>query len=340
MLSLHPSIEQGSRHHSYPTSSSSLTFSQCVFMETKLCGAWQQLGACGHRGSVLRIGRPRKRSRPLSSEGCASSFARLRRCRRMCLFLYFSICSHAKLRPRNILLALSKAEIPIRTDVTAALPDRAYLDRLAGALNQDPAHPSLAVFLPLVPSPSSFDAAEAIELPTDRTGLSDYARGVSAWLHAGFEDRHMLRTHTWVLRHFIILGVLAEEFTFMPALQSPVFSDNVDRDVLLGIMVKVQQLAAYLLSVPSDVRWHADVTSLAAGGKATGTLDVVGGFVAELVRDAQAEDTYRDSRVVFDVLLYILGDTSAAEADLWMGLARKLEKHGENRSLEFVIQQS
>ena len=67
----------------------------------------------------------------------------------------------------------------------------------------------------------------------------------------------------------------------------------------------------------------------ASGGKETDTLGSVGSFVVSLLRIAQADDTYYNARVLYDVLQYVFSYASKQEADLWVGLARKLEKTGE-----------
>ncbi|KAI0036224.1 hypothetical protein K488DRAFT_41686 [Vararia minispora EC-137] len=242
------------------------------------------------------------------------------------------ICSvTAKPTPHDILLVASAT----RMNISAILPERTYVDGLASTLNQDPVHPILAITLPLVPPASAFDVVGSTEFPTDTAGFSAYARAVSAWLRAAGADRLLARSHVWMLRHLIILGVLADEFLSVPALQSSVFSNEVDRGTLEAALLRVQQLAAYLLSVPRDGHWHVDVAGAAAGGKAD-SLDVVGAFVADLVRTASTHDTYRDARVLFDVLQYIIGDASSTEADVWMGLARKLEKTAPQTSLAIV----
>jgi hypothetical protein len=57
--------------------------------------------------------------------------------------------------------------------------------------------------------------------------------------------------------------------------------------------------------------------------------DAVGRFVVDEVRHAAQTDAVRDARMLRTMLDYVVREVEVKEADLWMGLARTIEKQGQ-----------
>jgi E3 ubiquitin-protein ligase listerin len=205
-------------------------------------------------------------------------------------------------------------------------PTSRYLDDLLCNLRLEPATPSLAILHPLIPPPSSFDVAEGPDCEADEQGLGVYARGVVALLYSYTENRDLARANLWAFRHFLALAIYAEELLEVPALPNPAFSRTAAKDVLQDIVVKAQQLTAYLLTVAAtDDSWHVDaVTSLLSGKRSS--LDDLAAFIVDLIRHAQDEDDSLQTRILYTVLQHVLRDASGEETDQWLLLARRLER--------------
>ncbi|VDB92351.1 unnamed protein product [Peniophora sp. CBMAI 1063] len=231
----------------------------------------------------------------------------------------------ARPTPSDILASLNSARI----EAIDVLPPQEYLDSLSASLSLDPIQASLGVLLPLIPPPGIVEPFEGPVPCTDAAGLGPYARAVSAWGIATMSDRSTARSQLWVLRHLILLGVLAEEATLLPDAPNPAFGPNMEESTLLDLMIRAQQLCSYLLTVPSEDGWHASVVGDTA-------RDTVGAFVKQVLGAAKERDGYRYARVLLDVLAYISSDITSADADLWIGLARKLEKSSPNTALAIV----
>lgn len=210
------------------------------------------------------------------------------------------------------------------------LPTSRYLDDLLCNLRLEPAIPSLAILHPLIPPPSSFDVAEGPDCEADQQGLGVYARGVIALLYSYTENRDLARANLWALRHFLALAIYAEELLEVPTLPNPAFSRMVAKDVLRDIMVKAQQLMAYLLTTAAaDDDWHVNAVASLLSGKRSSSLDGLAAFTVDLIRHAQDEDDNLHARILHAVLQHILRDTSSEESDQWLLLARRLERNCE-----------
>ncbi|KAI0042795.1 hypothetical protein FA95DRAFT_1682318 [Auriscalpium vulgare] len=243
-----------------------------------------------------------------------------------------------RFRPSDILQAASDGDLSgLIKNMDDILPGQARLDEMLSGLRADPTHASLAILSPLVPPSAAFDAAEGPDCEADRFGLGSYARAVSALLHACVDNRQTAKANLWALRHFLSLAVYADELLNFPSLPSVAFSKSVSKEILSGIISKAQQLATYLLVIPQDDKWHVTVAARSQDGKAASSSNDTAGFVADLIKVTQVEDTYLDSQVLHVVLQHILSDTNKEEADQWMALARKLEKKAPQLSLAIVL---
>ena len=235
--------------------------------------------------------------------------------------------THTKESPLDILQATSDGGIDkLLAGLDDLLPTNTYLDDLLSNLRLDPAIPSLAIVQPLIPPSSSFDIAEGPDCEGDQQGLGVYARGVMALLYSYTENRDLARTNLWALRHFLALAVYAEELLEVPSLPSPAFSRAVAKEALQDVLIKAQQLTAYLLTTAgTDDGWHVDVVTTLLNGKRN-TLGDLAAFTVDLIHRAQDEDDSLHARILYAILQHVLRDASKEEADEWLLLARKLER--------------
>lgn len=240
----------------------------------------------------------------------------------------FTSCSF-KESPLDILQATADGGIEkLLSGLDDLLPTSTYLDDLLCSLRLEPATASLAIIQPLIPPPSSFDTAEGPDCESDQQGLGVYARGVMALLYSYTENRDLARTNLWALRHFLALAIYAEELLEVPFLPNPAFSRAVARDVLQDVLVKVQQLTAYLLTTAvADDDWHVDVVKSLLNGKRNTSLGDLAAFTVDLIQRAQDEDDSLHARILYTILQHALRDASREEADEWFLLARRLERN-------------
>jgi E3 ubiquitin-protein ligase listerin len=242
----------------------------------------------------------------------------------------------SKVSPLDILQATSESGIDkLLAGLDDLLPSSTYLDDLLGNLRLDPAIPCLAIIQPLIPPPSSFDAAEGPDCESDQQGLGVYARGVMALLYSYTENRDLARTNLWALRHFLVLAIYAEELLEVPSLPNPAFSRSVAKDVLQDVLIKAQQLTTYLLTtVGADDNWHVDAVTILLSGKRNTSLGDLAAFIVDLIHHSQDEDDSLHARILYAILQHGLRDASREEADEWLLLARRLER--KCKSITFV----
>jgi hypothetical protein len=238
----------------------------------------------------------------------------------------FTACSF-KESPLDILQATADGGIDkLVSGLEDLLPASTYLDDLLCNLRLDPATASLAIIQPLIPPTLSFETAEGPDCEGDQQGLGVYARGVMALLYSYTENRDLARTNLWALRHFLALAIYAEELLEVPSLPNPAFSRTVAKDVLQDILIKVQQLTAYLLTTAGADDWHVDVVKSLLNGKSNTSLGDLATFTVDLFQWAQDEDDSLHARILYTILQHALRDASREEADEWLLLARRLER--------------
>ena len=228
-------------------------------------------------------------------------------------------------------------------------------------LSPDAIDPSIAILDPLIPpftlQPHSKTAKSKKE--TDRRGFATYARIVNALLQVFIEDRQLAKQALWVLRHFLALSVYALDLRNVP---SPTFSSSAllssskhdsnnyspvfDHDVvtigaLRDVVSRVKQVCVYLLgsAVGQDDggSWRKVVLEkLLKDAPTSGKIESpkrgmnqVQQFLWDVIVYAKEKDKLRDTRVLKVVLESVFSDVvDVGEADLWIQLARKLEKTG------------
>ena len=229
-------------------------------------------------------------------------------------------------------------------------------------LSPDAIDPSIAILDPLIPpftlQPNSKTAKKS-KKETDRRGFATYARIVNALLQVFIENRQLAKRALWVLRHFLALSVYALDLRNVPsptlsssALSSsskhnsnnysPVFDhDVVAISALRDVVSKVKQVSVYLLgsAVGQDDSgsWRQVVlekllNDALTSGKIESSkqgMNQVQQFLWDVIVYAKEQDRLRDTRVLKIVLDSVFSDVvDVGEADLWIQVARKLEKTG------------
>lgn len=218
------------------------------------------------------------------------------------------------------------------------LPTTYRLDSKLSSLRSTPAHPILSITQSLIPPTSAFPSStpRSSAASFDSKGFSSYARLVSALLHTFTSDLYKAKSNTWALKHFIALAAYAEESLQLPTIEGEVFRTGLDKEVLEGLRERAKMMQAYLLVPPSDMAggsWHARVVKAAmpiaeGKGRVIKSQDGIEELLLSLLEEGREEDTYRISRVLFEVLNHVLVDASKDEAEQWMTLARRLERTG------------
>ncbi|KAI0711424.1 hypothetical protein C8Q76DRAFT_677774 [Earliella scabrosa] len=243
----------------------------------------------------------------------------------------------AKPTPEQILRTFTSTSDLDVNALVDIFPSRSDFDTMLEALPSTPLDSCLAVVDPLVPPPSQYRAPRSTASQYDSQGFSKYARIVHGLLVYLADDRQTARDNAWVLHHFLALAIYAEELKNLPSKESPVFSQSVSRSALQGVLDKVQQLTAYLLSSTAEEQWHKAVTNSLLGQGPTTGLDGVGQLIVDLVGRARRNDSIRESRVLHMILRQAFSTATKADAEQWMVVARKLEKQAPHTSLAIVF---
>ena len=236
-------------------------------------------------------------------------------------------------------------------------------------LPPDAIDPSIAILDPLIP-PFTFQPHSKTtksKQETDRRGFATYARIVNALLQVFIEDRQLAKRALWVLRHFLALSLYALDLRNVPSTisssalsssskhDSNNYSPAFDHDVVMisalrDIVSRVKQVSVYLLGsavgqddggswrkivlgkLLKDAPTRGKIESLNQG------MNQVQQFLWDVIVYAKEQDKLRDTRVLKIVLDSIFSDVvDVGEADLWIQLARKLEKTGMESFLGMQI---
>ncbi|KAF8955512.1 hypothetical protein BDZ97DRAFT_1764791 [Flammula alnicola] len=198
-------------------------------------------------------------------------------------------------------------------------PSAAHLDATLDNLSPEAIDPSIEILDALIPPASAATSKGKCTTPTstDRCGFSAYARIVNALLEAFIEDRQLAKRGLWALCHLLALPIYAQDLQNVPF-----FDDKVTPAGLHDIVVKAKQVSVYLLN------------SLA--GKDEG-LTQLQALLFDVVTYANNGDGVCDARMLKMVLDSLLKDgIDAAEADLWVQLARKYEKTAPQSAMTII----
>lgn len=207
------------------------------------------------------------------------------------------------------------------------VPSPTEIGTMLDNLPSDPIHSSLAVLDPRLPPSSAFKKSGTPEEHYDNLGYSSYARIVSALLQFLVEDRPTAKQNLWALRHLLALSIYADDSLKIPTRPSVVVKPHVPKN-LLEIIIKVQQITAYLLTASTDDQFHLAVIGAISANQHDASLEGLGRMLVHLVTCAKQDDNIRDSRILRLVLQHLFSDVSKESADQWMVLARRLEMPG------------
>lgn len=241
-------------------------------------------------------------------------------------------------RPEDILQMLGQNPPGLTVNLLQDIfPSAERLDATLDTLSPEVIDLSIEIFDPLIPPAPSSKFKDTLITPssTDRRGFSNYARTVDALLHALREDRHLARRNLWALRHFFALSIYAQDLLRVPSAssRSPVFDNKVTPAALADIVLKTKQLSVYLLTSTrtDDDSWRRGVVDRLLNEQDTRGLNEVQTFLFNVINISRKGDSTRDTRILKMVLESLLtAGFDIAEADLWVQLARKLEKFGES----------
>lgn len=200
---------------------------------------------------------------------------------------------------------------------------------MALRIPSNPVHASLGVDSVLIPPPSLFrDDEPNLNTSFDSSGCSTYARGVLVLIRSLLEDRTLARSNIWSLEHLWTFSILVDDWLALPSDSKGLFSKNADQEVIQEYGNRAKRIAAYLTSRPLGERWHTNVTSAIQTGSLNPTIDDFGRFIVDLFKKAIDQNSILLSRVVFVALQHVFSSIDKEDADRWILLLRKIEKHG------------
>ena len=223
-------------------------------------------------------------------------------------------------------------------------PSAAELDTILDELSPDPIDSSIAVLDGLLPTTFTSKCKVSKATSADRQGFSPYARIVNGLSLAFLEDRQLAKHNLWALRHLIALSLFAQDSKNTIGMSrnvSPVFNEKATEMLLEDVVDRVRQISVYLFRFVNvagaggdnndDSVWRREVVQrfLAAPPMkqvAREGFSDAQGFLFDIISHAK-KDALRDTRILKIVLESLLVDgANDTEADLWIQLARKLEK--------------
>ncbi|KIK99666.1 hypothetical protein PAXRUDRAFT_822522 [Paxillus rubicundulus Ve08.2h10] len=229
----------------------------------------------------------------------------------------------AETRPEHVILSISPSPAGIHIDPLAELlPSRGEYDAMldSDALPSSSLSPSLALLDPTLPTSSSSST------PPNSTRTA-YRRATSALLAHLSTSRTVARSNLWALRHILVLGFYANECLRVGDVRSGFFTADDGTEDIDNVVERVKSLTTYLLG-RSEEDVHTKAVSTLMGKKVSVAWDggSLASFVVEVAQRAKEKDRVRDAAVLGIVLQHLFSDATRDDADLWLGLARRLEK--------------
>ncbi|KAG6896299.1 hypothetical protein C0992_009252 [Termitomyces sp. T32_za158] len=228
-------------------------------------------------------------------------------------------------------------------------PSAREIEQALSQLSPDPIHPSLAVITPLIPPSSAFASASsespraADEADFDKRGFSSYARIVNALLRVFIEDRQVAKQNIWALRHFLALELYAQDFISVPGAWNRVFAPEAIHAGLETLIVKVEQIATYVLTSSTSERWREEALAavLGLGNQPSSSQAATSGslfsFFVDTIQRARDSDSSRETRIMRNVLQHVFHDVDKEEADRWLVLARKIEAPETSMAIVYSV---
>ena len=249
-----------------------------------------------------------------------------------------------KYRPTHILQLLYRHPPGIHVDlVEDVFPSRSQLDAMLEEFSPEPNDPSLAVLNDSLPTTPQHSSKNKVKKPifADRHGFAPYARVVDGLAQAFVEDRQLSKRNLWAFRHLLALSIYAQDLMNVPSsyeYASPLFDGKISVTRLEEVMRRVKLVSVYLFNFlnssgsSDDGAWRCGVVEcfLQVDGKnASRGLIESQVFLFDILWHAKKKDTVRDARILKTVLRSLLADgVGESEADLWLQLARRLDKTG------------
>ncbi|KAG9311744.1 hypothetical protein JVU11DRAFT_7987 [Chiua virens] len=212
------------------------------------------------------------------------------------------------------------------------LLSRGELDSMleSSLLPSSTACPSLALFDSTLPtSPSTHT------LPNST--CKKYARAVTALLTHLTTSRAVARSNLWALRHILVLGFYANEYLRVEEIQDSLMTVQVTRSHLEDVVEKVKSLTTYLLGRVED-GIHAKVANALMDGNSIVPIEdgSLASFVITVARCAREKDKVRDAALLGVVLQHLFSDATKVDVDLWLALARRLEKSAPQTAITIL----
>ncbi|KAG6883962.1 hypothetical protein C0993_002462 [Termitomyces sp. T159_Od127] len=254
--------------------------------------------------------------------------------------------------PEDVLEMVWKRPSGITFDLRDIFPSARETEQALCHLSPDPIHPSLAVVTPLIPPSSAFTSTSsqcvsrnANGTDFDKRGFSSYARIVSALLHVFIEDRQVAKQNLWALRHFLALELYAQDFISVPGAWSRVFAAEAIHARLETLVVKVEQIAMYVLTLSTSEGWREAALAAVIGSGSqpssssssqVATSGPLPAFLVDTIQRARDSDWVRETRILRNVLQHVFYDVDREEADRWLVLARKIEGIAPETSMAIV----
>ncbi|KAF9239333.1 hypothetical protein BU15DRAFT_74748 [Melanogaster broomeanus] len=223
----------------------------------------------------------------------------------------------------STLLFLPPIQSRALSSAASAPPQQASSTTPCSILTPSPLHVfrrALALLDPTLPTSSS-------ALTRANSTRTAYTRATSALLAHLSTSRTVARSNLWALRHVLVLGFYANEYLRVEDARSGIFTVDGRKEDVKEVVEKVKSLTTYLLGwVEEGV--HGKAVSVLMGKNASVPRDdgSLAAFVIEVVQHAKEKDRVRDAAVLRKVLQHLFSDATKDDADLWLGLARRLEK--------------
>ncbi|KAI3605699.1 delta 9-fatty acid desaturase [Moniliophthora roreri] len=216
------------------------------------------------------------------------------------------------------------------------LPSEEDMNAILDGIPSDPINASLAVLDSLIPPASMFsDEEQSVSTPeVDSRGYTLYGRLATALLHIALDNRLLAKSNVWILRHLLALSLYAEDLINVPTANSPIFDKKALNFDLSDLIVKVHQIATYVLTSGDNEDCTRNALDVLTGKtKSEAGLSAKARFLVDLIRSSQATETIREFRVLSYVLQHLFDDVEREEAELWTGFARTIEKSAPNTSI-------
>jgi E3 ubiquitin-protein ligase listerin len=209
---------------------------------------------------------------------------------------------------------------------------RTELDTMLSELQGQPVSASLAVLDPLV-FQGEWHEPDASSAIFDQTGLSSYARIVSALLSHVSRHRDLARTNVWTVRHLYALRIYAQDVLDVPFGTSPVFGAHTSRAFLEDLVRQTDQITVYLLAEDHEPGWLAQLAlrlgqNKSAAWATDATVAGIESLLKGLTSPGKDSAAIRDSRILHLVLQHLLAGANKQDAEQFLVFARNIEKTG------------